>query len=93
MKSEIDSVLAWITETAAKYGLIALVLLAVWFGIKRVWFWVLMPIMFLIFLQQLAIIFGWGFVAKISTVSIIISWVFVFSCLKKLCSFFVEPKR
>lgn len=78
MKEFIEKNVEWFTGLLKKYGLLVVVCLIVYWGIKRVWFWLVMPILCLIFLKNF-LRFDWA--QSVNNATIIASWVFVFSLL------------
>lgn len=84
MKKEIESTLEWIVVLVKKYTIPVFIVVALWYGIKRAWFWTVMPIMCLVFLQQIALVMDITWVGKLTLSGITVSWVFVFSLLKGL---------
>ena len=84
MKKEIQETTKWFAGLVMKYGIIVGIIMALYFGIKKVWFWVLMPSMLLVVLQQFGPMFGWGWTAALGWKSLVISWVFLFSVLSYL---------
>lgn len=90
MKQEMNDILLWAMGLIKKYGVLVFLGLALWLGFKKAWFWIILPIFCLVFLQQLAIIFGITWVSKLSLVGLIISWIFIFSLIKGFASLMVE---
>jgi hypothetical protein len=93
MKEEVDSILAWLSDSVKKYGIIVLILLSIWLGIRRIWFWLVMPVMFLVFLQQLSALCQWKFINQINVFYLIISWIFIFSSLKMFFNLIIEKDK
>jgi len=82
MKKEVEDVLGWLNELVGKYGFWLMIVFAIWLGVKKAWFWFFMPVLFFMFLNQLCLVFSWGFLAQIDIKLLIASWVFVFSLLR-----------
>jgi hypothetical protein len=75
-----------ISDNIKKYGLLAAIVTATYFGAKKVWSWVGLPVMLYYSLLQLDILFNWQVVQKLDIKYVIIMWLFVFSLLKKIFS-------
>jgi hypothetical protein len=84
MKKEVVEILDWCKENLKKYGMIVFILVALWMGLKKIWYWIVMPVLLLITFRFFADIIGWQWVSKINVMYLILSWVFVFSIFKKL---------
>ena len=84
MKQEVNDIIKWGTDLITKYGILVFIGLALWLGLKKAWFWIIMPIFALIFLKQIAILCDIEIVSKISVSGLVVSWIFIFSLLKGL---------
>jgi len=83
MKKEIDGLVLWVGELVSKYGFLAMIVIIIWVGIKRVWFWIVMPILLAYALSELGVI-------SLPIKAIIASWVFIFTILKGVGNVFFE---
>jgi hypothetical protein len=92
VKKEIADIIGFIGETITKSGIFLGILALVYIGLKRLWFLVAMPAMFLIFLNQLSLILNIQWVDKLTVKGIIVSWLFVLTALKSFWTFFFERK-
>lgn len=76
--------LDYAAESAKKYGKFLFVIVALWLGLKKIWFWVIMPLFCIAFLKQLSLFFGWTMFTPVNPMLMIMSWIFVFTLLKGL---------
>jgi hypothetical protein len=76
--------LDYATSGIAKYGKLLFILVLLWLGLKKVWFWVIMPLLCIVFLKQLSVFFGWTVFSSINPFYMIGSWVFLFCLLRGL---------
>ena len=90
MKQEINETMEWLAGLVKKYGFWIGLAVALYFGIKKVWFWFVMPSMLLVMLNMLATTCGWKWTTNLDVKSVIISWVFVFGLLS--CVFARDKK-
>jgi hypothetical protein len=65
--------IAEISDSITKYGILAALIAAVYYGIKRGWAWIAMPIMFYATIKQLGLICGWQFVEVLDLKYVIIA--------------------
>jgi hypothetical protein len=84
MKKEIIEILDWCKGGLKKYSIPIFILVALWFGLKSLWYWMIMPILLAITFKFFAGILNWKWVDRINVVYLIIAWVFIFSVFKKL---------
>lgn len=83
MKEEIQGSLEWLSNLIVKHGFFIMFLLLGWFCFKYLWFWIVMPILFILFIKQMSFVFGWQVWQVLDVKLIIASWIFVFTLFKK----------
>lgn len=93
MKIELEKAGDVLLELISKYGIWVAIIVLIWLGLKKMWFWVFMPLAFLILLQQLACLNEWEAIAKVNPIWLIISWIFVFSFLKGFASLWFDENK
>jgi len=71
----------WFGEQIKKYSFWVIIFLLFYWVSKRVWFWVIMPLMLSMIVKQSFIFYGSTLVINPSFC--IVAWVFVFSLLRK----------
>lgn len=95
MKKELEAVLEWISTLAKKYGILIMLCLVCWLGIKKAWFWIVLPILFCYFLKEVLIL---GLppsrlshvISGVSYRDILIAWLFCFSIAKAVLGVIIE---
>jgi len=92
LKDNATEILTWFKELAVTFGKFLLVLYVIYYGCRKIWAWIVLPILFFVFLKQIALIGGYTFVDQIYISYLVVSWVFVFSVLKKFGSVCFEKK-
>ena len=84
MKKEVTETMEWIAGLVAKFGILIGLVVAIYYGVKKVWFWCVMPSMLFVSLNMFGNIFGWGWVKHLDIKAVVVSWVFLFALLSHL---------
>jgi len=93
MSEETNKLLEWFVNGLKKYGLLVFLGVVLYQMVKRSWFWIIMPILFLVTLRQVAVIANIAWVDKVSVFGLVVTWIFTLSMLKKLASCFVKEVK
>jgi len=93
MKNEISDTLEFIGSMIKSYGILIGLIMLIYYSIKKSWFWIIMPILAFKALQQIALIINIGWASKITTIGVIVCWLFIFSFLKLIFNGLCEKKK
>jgi len=77
--SEIESIAEQLKSFIKTYGILLALVVLFYLGIKRIWFWLILPPLGLILLRDVCQV---GFFTSVSNVSFICGWLFIFSLLR-----------
>ena len=93
MKEEIKATWDWIFEYVAKYGWLIALMVGIWYVSRKIFFWMVMPILFWYLFIETLNLCGVRLAKEIHPAYIVIAWIFLFSFLKKIGGLFFEEQQ
>jgi hypothetical protein len=87
-----ENTLKSFTDSIAKYGKYAVILVLLYYAIRKVWAWIALPILLLISVRMVCSISNVAWAQQISVVQIVCAWVFALSIIRGLFFAVFEKK-
>ncbi len=85
-----EEMLQNVSDNIKKYGILVMILTGLYYGGKKFWAWIVLPVMLYFILNQAGILFNNKILISINIYFVIVLWIFVFSALSKFGSVVFE---
>jgi hypothetical protein len=89
----LSEMLDFVSSGVKKYGLIIFIFVIIWTGIKKAWYWFILPVMLFYVFDMIVKLTDKTWLTKISISHIAITWIFVFTVLKKIGNTLFEVRK